>query len=226
MTTPQPQKSNYYFAKQQEDAVVEYISTDDQKKRRILYETIIQPALSDIVDKIIYTYKFNALPNYTQLAEECKVWLPTVIDKFKPKKGYKAFAYFSVITKNWFIQKAKKNTLLNKNEVSYDDKISEIDSIAQEQNEYDDKRQQFEFMQALLVDMDKWSNELSEQDKRVLESIKVLFKNIEDVEIFNKKAIYIYIREITNLNSKQITSSIVRIKNKYSNFKKGYDNRE
>ena len=225
MSLPPP-KNNYYFAKEQEDAVVEYISTSDSKKRRLLYETIIQPALSDVVDKIIYTYKFNSLPNHTQLAEECKVWLPTVIDKFKPKKGYKAFSYFSVITKNWFIQKAKKNTLLSQNEVSYDDKISEIDATTAEHNEYDDKRQQYEFMQALLVDMDKWSDSLSEQDKRVLESIKVLFKNIEDVEIFNKKAIYIYMREITNLNSKQITSSIVRIKNRYISFKRQYDNEE
>ena len=227
LTTPTPApKSNYYFAKEQEDAVVDYISTSDVKVRRLLYETTIQPALANVVDKIIYTYKFNALPNHTQLAEECKVWLPTVIDKFKPKKGYKAFSYFSVITKNWFIQKAKRNTLLMQNEVSYDDKINEIDAAHSLNNEYDDKREQIEFLQALLVDMDRWSCELSEQDKRVLESIKVLFNNIEDVEIFNKKAIYIYMREITNLNSKQITSSIIRIKNKYSNFKKGYDNRE
>ena len=62
-----------------------------------------------MVDKIVYTYKFNNLPNVDCLKEECKIWLVTILDKFDPTKGHKAFSYFSVITKNWFIQKTKKN---------------------------------------------------------------------------------------------------------------------
>ena len=99
-----------YFTKVHEEAIIQYALTRDRFERDRLYGSLIQPAFSEMVDKIIYTYKFNNLPNHEVLADECKIWLTTILDKFDPEKGYKAFSYFSVITKNWFIQKVKKNT--------------------------------------------------------------------------------------------------------------------
>lgn len=55
--------------------------------------------MSEMVDKIVYTYKFTTLPNIDELRDECKIWLTTVLEKFDPSKGSKAFSYFSVITK-------------------------------------------------------------------------------------------------------------------------------
>ena len=74
-----------------------------------------------MVDKIVYTYKFTTLPNIDELRDECKIWLTTILDKFDPSKGSKAFSYFSVITKNWFIHKVKKHTLQRQKEIQYDD---------------------------------------------------------------------------------------------------------
>ena len=74
-----------------------------------LYSSLIQPAFSELVDKIVYTYKFNNLPNIDYLKDDCKVWLTTILNKYDPNRGSKAFSYFSVITKNWFIHKVKKN---------------------------------------------------------------------------------------------------------------------
>ena len=84
-----------------------------------MYVTLIQPAFNEMVDKIAYTYKFTSLPNIEDLKEECKIWLTTILDKFDVSKGSKAFSYFSVITKNWFIHKVKKNS--NGREVSLED---------------------------------------------------------------------------------------------------------
>ncbi|HAI40326.1 MAG TPA: hypothetical protein DCM40_20620, partial [Maribacter sp.] len=94
---------NYYFTKIHEEAVVKYASTDDLKIRTDLYIELIEPAFSELVDKIIYTYKFTTLPNIDVLKDECKIWLTTILDKYDPNKGSKAFSYFSLITKNWFI---------------------------------------------------------------------------------------------------------------------------
>ena len=110
-------KKNHYFTQDHEDAIVKYAQTNDIKIRTELYIQWIEPAFNEMVDKIIYTYKFTNLPNIDVLKDECKIWLTTILDKYDPNKGSKAFSYFSVITKNWFIHKVKKTTLENKREV-------------------------------------------------------------------------------------------------------------
>ena len=73
-----------------------------------------------MVDKIVFTYKFTNLPNIDYLRDECKIWLMTILDKYNPSKGSKAFSYFSVITKNWFINKVKKQQKQREREVDFD----------------------------------------------------------------------------------------------------------
>ena len=67
-----------YFTKDHENAIVEYARTDDIEVRTRLYIEYIGPAFDEMVDKIIYTYKFTTLPNIDLLKEECKIWLTTI----------------------------------------------------------------------------------------------------------------------------------------------------
>ena len=99
---------NTYFTKVHEQAIVDYAKSDCKKEKTELYETYIMPAFDELVDKIVYTYRFTTLPNIDYLRQDCKNWLTTILDKFDPSRGSKAFSYFSVITKNWFIHKVKK----------------------------------------------------------------------------------------------------------------------
>ncbi len=117
---PKSKKSNHYFTKDHENAIIDYCSTDCNKKKTQIYVKMLQPAFSEMVDKIVFTYKFTTLPNIDILRDECKIWLMTILDKFHPEKGHKAFSYFSVITKNWFIHKVKKQKRKNMREVDYD----------------------------------------------------------------------------------------------------------
>ena len=110
-------RGKHYFTQDHEDAIVQYCKTDCIKERTKLYVEYIQPAFDEMVDKIVYTYKFTNLPNIDDLRAECKVWLTTILDKYDPSKGSKAFSYFSVITKNWFIHKIKKNSRRVKREI-------------------------------------------------------------------------------------------------------------
>ena len=98
-------KGNKYFTKEHEKAIIEYALKKDRKIRTELYVQWIEPAFDEMVDKIVYTYKFNTLPNVDCLKDDCKIWLTTILDKYDPNRKSKAFSYFSVITKNWFIQK-------------------------------------------------------------------------------------------------------------------------
>jgi len=227
-TTPQKRKTQgkIYFSKDHENAIVAYANTKDLKIRQKLYIDWIGPAFNEMVDKMVFTYKFTSLPNIDDLKDECKVWLTTILDKFDPSKGSKAFSYFSVITKNWFIHKVKKNAQQTKKEVYFEeiDNESQIRPELIIHNEYVDDRGDEEFWKSLWTQIDEWEQEdLKANEKKVLNAIRVLLENPDKIEIFNKKAIYLYIREITGLNTKQIANNLNRLREKYSDFRREWD---
>ena len=218
-------KKNHYFTKVHENAIIQYSRVDDKKIRTELYSAYIGPAFNELVDKIVYTYKFTSLPNIDYLKDECKIFLVTILDKYNPDSGSRAFSYFSVITKNWFIHKVKKNQKSIKKEVYYDDLPNEIEELHMSvTNPYEAMRNQYEFWQHLMAEMDQWNqNKLKENERKVLEAVKILFDTANDIEIFNKKAIYLYIREITGLNTKQVVNNLNKIRVKYRVFKRKWD---
>ena len=224
-TQKKKRKKNNYFTKVHENAIISYALTDDKIIRTELYITLIGPALDELVDKIVYTYKFNNLPNIDYLKDDCKIWLMTILDKYDPNKKSKAFSYFSVITKNWFIHKVKQNSKKLKRDLQYESITSEIESEQLvEQNRYEVDRESYEFWQYLFKEMDSWENiKLKDNEKKVLEAIRILFNSIDEIEIFNKKAIYLYMREITGLNTKQIVNNLNRLRKKYRNFKSEWE---
>ena len=219
-------KKNNYFTKVHEQAIIDYALTEDINVKTQLYVEYIQPAFDEMVDKIVYTYKFSNLPNIDCLREDCKVWLTTILDKYDVEKKSKAFSYFSVITKNWFIHKVKQNSKRLKREVFIDSV-----NIAHErlivQNEYYNMRAKHEFWQHLMGEIEGWEKlKLKENERKVLNAIKILFESSEEIEIFNKKAIYLYIREITGLNTKQVVNNLNKMRVRYRSFKKGWDSGE
>ena len=221
----QKTKKNYYFTQVHEDSIVQYALTNDRGIRTELYIEYIGPAFSEMVDKIIYTYKFTNLPNVDVLKDECKIWLTTILDKYDPNRGSKAFSYFSVITKNWFIHKVKKNSKQTKREVQLDDIKHNLE---QEQlvsyNNYYETRNEKEFWKLLYSRIESWEGEnLKANERKVLEAVKILFESSEDIEIFNKKAIYLYLREITGLNTKQVVNNLNKLRTRYRGFKKEWN---
>jgi hypothetical protein len=214
-------KTNRYFTKVHEDAIVQYALTEDRAVRTELYISYIEPAFGEMVDKIVYTYKFNNLPNIDYLKDDCKIWLMTILDKYDPNKKSKAFSYFSVITKNWFIHKVKQNSKKLKRDLQYEDLTNETElKELVTENTYEMDREQYEFWMHLFKEIEQWEQlKLKENEKKVLEAIKILFDSIDQIEIFNKKAIYLYMREITGLNTKQIVNNLNRIRKRYRNFK-------
>tara|TARA_R100001443_G_scaffold75952_1_gene83426 strand:- start:432 stop:1061 length:630 start_codon:yes stop_codon:yes gene_type:complete len=207
---------------------VRYASTKCQKERTDLYIKWIQPAFDEMVDKIVYTYKFNNLPNIDPLKDECKVWLTTILDKYDPSKGSKAFSYFSVVTKNWFIHRVKKNSKKVRREISFEDLVENggtgILGTADETPSYIDQRAEVEFWNSLLLQLDRWdTKQLKKNEKNVLHAIRVLLNNVDNIEIFNKKAVYLYLRELTGLNTKQVVNNLNKIRERYRTFKVRWD---
>ena len=221
-------KKSYYFTSETEEAIIAYCATEDINKRSSLYIQHIQPAFNELVDKIVYTYKFTSLQNIDPLKDECKIWLTTILGKFNPNQGTKAFSYFSVVTKNWFTHQAKKQNKKNRREVHYDSMIREIEAVTAEESSdfYSDLEEQ-EFWIFLLKEVNSWQSlPLKPNEEKVLNAILTLMENIEQIEIFNKKAIYLYLREITGLNTKQVVSCLNKLRAKYKTFKSKWDDGE
>ena len=218
-------KANHYFTHEHEDAIIKYAQTNCIRVRTELYVKWIQPAFDEMVDKIVFTYKFTNLPNIDVLRDECKIWLMTILDKYDPNKGSKAFSYFSVITKNWFIHKVKRQQKRNKREVDYDNISKKFEEEYLSTNEsYVTNREENEFWTSFYGELKSWdSSTMKENDLKVYKAINILFESKDDIEIFNKKAIYLYLREITGLNTKQIVNSLKKFKKKYYSFKTDWE---
>lgn len=216
-------KSNYYFTSVHEDAIVEYCGTEDRKKREELYIEYIQPAFSEMVDKIIYTYKFTNIPNIDVLKDDCKIWLTTILSKYDPNRGSKAFSYFSVITKHWFIHQLKKNSNRIKREVAYEEVLKESnhEKLVYTDDRYYDLRQKTEFWNNLKTEVERWKNSnlfLKENEKKVISAVQILLNSVDDIDILNKKAVYLYLREITGLKTKQIVNTLNKMRDRYKYF--------
>lgn len=219
-------KANYYFTQKHEDAIVAYVNTKDKIERERLYVDLIRPALNDLVDKVVFSYKFITLPNIDELKDECKVWLITVLDRYDHSKGSKAYSYFTVITKHWFFHRAKQNNKRKINEVQYDDVIKTEEENPQliVSHQYMITRERNDFLNALSEEVDRWSVlDMKETERKVYDAVKVLLENADNIEIFNKKAIYMYLRELTGLKTKQLASSLAQMREEYYEFRKEYD---
>jgi len=218
-------KGKQYFTKVHEQAIIDYVASDNLKERSQLYNDFIGPVFNEMVDKIVYTYKFTTLSNIDVLRDECKIWLITVLPKYNPEKA-KAFSYFSVITKNWFIHKVKKQSKKRRTELEIieqlpkDLELKYISTI----NPYPQHREHEEFFKFLKNEIDSWEHDkMKENEERVLNAIRILFESAEDIEIFNKKAIYLYMREITGLNTKQVVNNLNKMRIKYAIFREKWD---
>jgi hypothetical protein len=217
----------HYFTAITEQAIIDYCATECLSQRTKLYIEHIQPAFDELVNKIVYTYKFNSLENIESHKDECKIWLTTILGKFKPDNGAKAFSYFSVVTKNWFTHKAKKQNQKNRREVHYDTMIREIETMPANSSDFYTELETKEYWERLLSEVKKWQNlPLKPNEEKVLSAVLTLMENIDQIDIFNKKAIYLYLREITGLNTKQIVSCLNKMRIKYRNFKKKWNQGE
>ena len=215
-----------YFTQVHEDAILKYAASNCRKEKTELYVNLIQPAFNEMVDKIVFTYKFTTLPNIDELREDCKIWLTTILGKYDVSKKSKAFSYFSVITKNWFIHKVKQRAKRAKREVDYEDAIKEL-SFEQivYYDTHEQEREKREFWELLELEMDGWgTNDMNDNERKVYEAIRIVLNSVDEIEIFNKKAIYLYLREITGMNTKQIVTQLNKFRKKYQLFKDDWDN--
>lgn len=216
-------KSKMYFGQKTQDAIVEYNSMEPCPERdKIFHESIYFP-IRKIAENLIHTYKFYYFPDGSEeVIDEVVANMVINMDKYNPEKG-KAFSYFSVMAKNYLILNNNKNYKMGK----IHDQIDVMDfnrNPSAENSLRDGKSFKLEVFEQMF---EYWDNNLfkvfkKKKDIAVVDALLYLMKHNKNIENFNKKALYILIREMTDVETAHITSVVNVLKKHYKKLQNLY----
>ena len=213
----------YYFHQGTEDAIIRHNKETRPHMRERIYNEHIRVPFEKLAENIIHTFKFYYfdVPS-VDVMHEVVSFLYMNMHKFTEGKG-KAFSYFSIVAKNYLILHNNNNYKKMKQTDSEEvtdykrDPISEATrtDLITAKREYVD----------LFVEY--WDNNLTtvfkrKQDMDVANSVLYLMENRENIDNFNKKALYIMIREMTGSNTQHITRCVNVMKKHHINLQRNY----
>jgi len=219
------QPSNYYFTQETEDAIVLYNSSSDPVFKSKLFTKHLYYPFYKMAENIIHTFKFYYMD--VDDIEDLKLDVVTMLVEeklqgFNPDNGAKAFSYFQTIVKRW---------LINYNNNNYK-KLKQVGSFDEVQDSHDsgvddiDQRRVY-ISQVIDTFIDHCYDNLCElfekqQEQNVADAVLTIFKTRQDLDVFRKKALYIYIREMTDCETPTLTRVINKLKDEYTKVAKSY----
>jgi hypothetical protein len=207
---------NYYFNQGTEKAIIRYNKTDDARLKNIIYNEHIAKAFDKLAENIIHTFKFYYFDvGSIEVKHEVVSFLVMNIHKFKEGKG-KAFSYFSIVAKNYLILNNNKNYKMGK--IHSEMKVLDYKrNLMGENTTSETAEKSVLFVGELHRFWDANLTNIFRRDKdiRVADSVLHIFRIKENIENFNKKALYILIREMTGSNTQHITR-IINVMKKYN----------
>ena len=216
---------NYYFNETTEKAIIRYNNTDDARLKNKIYSQHISYPFDKLAENIIHTFKFYYfdVPS-EQVKHEVVSFLVMNMHKFKEGKG-KAFSYFSIVAKNYLILHNNKNYKNYK----IHDKMDVLDygsNIRESQDKHEVANFNREYVNEMLH---YWEENLTnvfrrQKDILVADAVLEMFRRRENIENFNKKALYILIREMTGSKTQHITRIVNLMKKFNSNLMKEFQN--
>lgn len=219
-------KEKMYFTSDTEDAIIEYNASEDQSDRDEIYNVKIKYAFEKLVENVFNTFKFCYFETSPlEVQKETVAHLVANIHKFESGKG-KAFSYFSIIAKNYLIFQNNSNyKRFNQHVEIGDDNGENTYKLQHEDCHYRDEENR-EFLELMVSYWEKNVNKIftKQRDINIANAVIELFRNSDRIDAFNKKALYLYIREISSCKTQQITKVINRMKNYQNNITKSYVN--
>ena len=202
-------KSKNYFTQETEDYIVKYNNEPDSQVRSKIYETHIHHPFFKLTQNIIHTFKFyhTEVENLEHLQHEIIIFCESKFHLFDPTRGTKAYSYFGTIVKRWLILYNTKN---------YTKKVKKVDVevLTGENSNHvysmGDEKVKSDLDKYVDIFVDHVSENIYElfpkkNDAKIADAILELFRKRETIEVFNKKALYIYIREIIDVKTPKIT---------------------
>lgn len=212
-----------YFGKDVEENIIKYNQTENEAEKDKLYEFSIHPALNKLVENVIHKYKFYYYDStYEDLKHETVLYLHERLSKYTQKKG-KAFSYFTIVARNYLIVRTTENyeSQVNRDPLVIVDDRRDISSELQAEERND-------LLSDFMVEWSEWGVENVERlfardrDQRIADAIFVLFGNCENIDNYNKKALYILIREQADVKTQYITRVISKLKDIFFEMSEDY----
>ena len=214
-------KRKVYFGQEVQDAVVDYNSSTDDNERNVIYGTRIHAAFDKLAENIINTFKFTYFDyGFNDIKHEVVAFMVVNMHKYDHTKGSKAFSYFSVVAKNYLI-------LHNNNNYKKLKSHDKMDALDRQHKASGFNESDYTILTNEIVEyFDNNMNTIFKKDRdlKIGYAIIDLMKAREDIENFNKKAIYILIREMTDVETTHITSVVNTLKKHYKKLVDKYYN--
>lgn len=228
-------KSKMYFTQDTEDAIVQYNNEPNADIREAIFvEKIYQP-LQKLVENIFNTFKFSYFETSPQdVQRECLTHLVANMHKFDPNrtsktnptKKSKAYSYFSIIAKHYLILLNNTNYKKFNQNVEIGDDHDE-NTIQLQQNDKHYAQQEMNDFMKLVVDFwDKNINKIftKRRDLNIANAVVNLLRYSDRIDAYNKKALYLYIRDMASCKTQQITKIINKMKQYHNNIQESYLN--
>ncbi len=212
---PRKRSKANYFTKETEEYINEYnASTDVEFRNKIFTEHIYFPFYK-LAENIIHTFKFyyTDVDKIEDLKHEIvSMLLEEKIMKFDKNNGAKAYSYFGTIVKRWLINYNNKNYKKLKKIGTFDDMEDSYESpiIKEEDNSISLSTFLDMYVEQAYVELN--DNFPKDSERKIADAILTIFKTRQDLDIFKKKALYIYIREMTDCETPHLTKVVNKLK--------------
>jgi hypothetical protein len=222
-----PKQANYFDVRE-EQAVVRFLQAETFDEKNKIYNEFLRKPLDKMISSIIRRYKlYRKDMDFYEIHIDTHSFLMTKIDKFKPAKEKKAYSYFGTICKNYLMGQIIKDQKETNRKISYEDISSSLEnnptfSYSIEKESFDSEL----VIKKFLDEIDNFIKQenLTENEIKLGQALYELFENYDNIFIgtdnnkFNKNIILLSLREMTNLNTKEIRSAIKKYKVIYYNL--------
>jgi len=214
-----------YFDVREETAVRNFLVAESMDEKNKIYNQFLRAPLDKMISSIIRRYKlYRKDMDFNEIHTDTHSFLMTKVDKFKPSKNKKAYSYFGTICKNYLMGQIIKDQKETNRKISYEDISSTLEErpdliyrIDEEVLDYDYVILEYikELKEYLEVET------LNDNEKKLGYALIDLFDNYQTIfsgaenNKFNKNIILLSLREMTNLSTKEIRSSIKKFKKLY-----------
>ena len=217
-----------YFGPNEEEAVIKFLESTDETERNLIFNEWLKAPLDKMIESIIRRYKlYRKGMDFQEIHTDTHSFLMTKIDKFKPAKEKKAYSYFGTICKNYLMGQIIKDQKETNRKISYEDISSDLENS--ERFSYYIEKDTLDYGSVItkfLIELETFiqNEKLSDNERKLGLALYDLFENYESIFIgndnnkFNKNIVLLSLREMTNLSTKEIRSSMKKFKLIYLNL--------
>lgn len=217
-------KTNYFDVRE-EEAVKRYITAESYEEKEEIYNKFLKEPLDKMIESIIRRYKlYRKNMEYVDVHADTHSFLMTKVDKFKPAKNKKAYSYFGTICKNYLMGQIQKDQKDTNRKISYEDISATLENRPDMIYYIEFEKMDAEkIIDIFLTDLKNYvdGTKLNDNESKLGNALIELFENYGNIFIgndnnkFNKNIVLLAIREMTNLNTKEIRIYLKKYKTLY-----------